>query len=184
MQNVPNSRQGGLTLIELVVVISVIAIIAAVAAPAFSEPDEATLDRAATEVAAALRYAQSESIRTGLTHGVIGDTSTSTLRIYRLDETVSPPVVVYDVYDPLTKQLYSLPLADTDADLRLADASFTFDSVGSPISYVRFSPETGVPSYNDSGVLRMLESGFFRIELDDQARLVSVAPITGRVSAK
>ena len=184
MQNVPVSRQGGLTLVELLVVIGLLAVIAAIAVPAFDETDEAPLDRAATEVAAALRFAQSEAIRTGSKYGVIGDTSTSTLRVYRLDETVNPPVVVYDAYDPFTKQLYSLSLPDSHSDLRLVSATFTFESVASPLWFVGFSGETGVPTYSDSGVLRMLESGFFRIELDDQARIISVAPTTGRVTVQ
>lgn len=184
MQNVPVSRQGGFTLTELVVVIGLLAVIAAFAIPAFNTPDEATLDRAATEVAAALRFAQSEAQRTGVKFGVIGDTDTSTLRVYRLDEAVNPPVVVYDVYDPFTKQLYSVSLTESDADLRLASASFTFDSVGSPLSFVGFSGENGAPTYSDSGGLRMLTNGYFRIELGDPARVIKVAPITGRVTVQ
>ena len=49
MQNVPVSRQGGLTLIELVVVISLIAIIAAIAYPALPTDDSQELDVAAVE---------------------------------------------------------------------------------------------------------------------------------------
>ena len=172
----------GYSLMELLVVIGLLALIATIAVPALSRPDEAVLDRAATEVAAALRFAQAEAQRTGLTHGVIADEATSTLRVYRLDETVSPPVLVYDVYDPFTKQLYTLSLPDVAGDLQLADASFIFSDSGSARAFVDFSGATGVPRYSDAGTLYLLESGVYTVELQGLSRNVSVAPVTGRVT--
>lgn len=183
MRNVLNSFRG-FSLIELLVVVGLLALVAAIAAPALDKPDEASLERAAVEVAAAIRFAQSEAIRTGVKYGLIGDTNTSTLQVYRLDEAVNPPVVVYDAYDPFTKQRYSLSLTDIAAGITLASAHFQFESVAMPLSFVGFSGETGVPTYSDSGALRMLENGYFRIELDGLARVVAVAPITGRVTVQ
>lgn len=174
----------GYTLVELLLVVGLLALVAAIAVPAFDTPDEASLDRAAAEVAAALRFAQAEAQRTGSAYGVIGNVGTSTLRVYRLDDSVNPPVVVYDVYDPFTKQPYSLSLAKTTAGMTLASAHFEYESIGAPLNFVGFAGETGAPKYNDSGTLRMLESGYFRIELDGLVRIVNVAPITGRVTAQ
>ena len=192
MRNVPDffaamarrRFRGGFSLTELLIVVALLALIVAIAVPAFDKPDEASLDRAAVEVAAALRFAQAESQRTGSAYGVIGDVGTSTLRVYRLDDSVNPPVVVYDVYDPFTKQPYGLSLADASAGMTLASASFKFESIVTPLNFVGFAGDTGVPKYNDSGTLRMLEDGYFRIELDGLARVIAVAPITGRVTVQ
>ena len=174
----------GYSLMELLIVIGLLALVAAIAVPALSRPDEAVLDRAATEVAAALRFAQAEAQRTGEAHGVIADVNTATLRVYRLDETVNPPVFVYDVYDPFKKQLYTLSLADVDGDLQIAGASFIFSDSGTARDFVDFSGETGVPRYNNAGTLYLLESGVYTVELQDLSRNVSVAPVTGRVTVQ
>lgn len=172
----------GYSLLELLIVIGLLALVAAIAAPALNGPDETTLDRAAAEVAAALRFAQAEAKRTSQAYGVIGDTAASTLKVYRLDDSVNPPVVAYDIYDPFTKQLYTLTLKATDGDLSLTSATFTYENVGSALTFVGFAGETGVPKYNDSGTLRLLSNGYFRVELDGLARSITVAPITGRVT--
>ena len=106
MQNVPISRQGGLTLIELVVVISVIAIIAAIAYPALPTDDSQELDVVAAEFAAAIRFARSESMRTGEPHGFRFLTNQYRIRVFRADTQVSPWTSIWDVYHPIDKSLY------------------------------------------------------------------------------
>ncbi len=106
MQNVPVSRQGGLTLIELVVVICVIAIIAAIAYPALPGDDSEDVDAAAAEFAAAIRFARSESIRTGKPHGFRFLTNQYRIRVFRTDTSASPWTWIWDVYHPVDKGLY------------------------------------------------------------------------------
>ncbi len=106
MQNVPVSRQGGLTLIELVVVISVIAIIAAIAYPALPNNDSQELDAAAAEFAAAIRFARSESMRTGKPHGFRFLTNQYRIRVFRADTQVNPWTWIWDIYHPIDKSLY------------------------------------------------------------------------------
>ena len=65
----------GHTVAELVIVVAVIAVAAAVALPALDSNDQQTLDYVATEVAAAMRYARAEAMRTSVPHGVHVDTS-------------------------------------------------------------------------------------------------------------
>ena len=178
----PRRTEQGYSLVELLIVVALLALVAAIAVPALNRPDEANLDRAAAQVAAALRFAQAEALRSGLAHGVIADTDTTTLRVYRLDETVNPPLFVYDVYDPFTKQLYTLSLADVAGDLQLADASFIFSDSGTARDFVDFSGATGVPRYNNAGTLYLLESGVYTVELEGLSRNVSVSPVTGRVT--
>ncbi len=106
MQDVPVSRQGGLTLIELVVVICVIAIIAAIASPALPTDDSRELDAAAAEFAAAIRFARSESIRTGEPHGFRFLTNQYRIRVFRVDASASPWTWIWDVYHPIDKSLH------------------------------------------------------------------------------
>ncbi|MDJ0747862.1 MAG: prepilin-type N-terminal cleavage/methylation domain-containing protein [Woeseiaceae bacterium] len=112
MQNVPISRQVGLTLIELVVVICVIAIIAVIAYPALPTDDSRELDTAAAEFAAAIRFARSESIRTGEPHGFRFLTNQYRIRVFRTDTSASPWTWIWDVYHPIDKSLYDYTFPD------------------------------------------------------------------------
>lgn len=95
----------GYTLLELVIVISLLALIAAIAAPGMSETDE-ELDLAAQNFAEAIRFARSESIRTGEPHGFRFLPNQYRIRVFRTDTSGSPWTWIYDVYHPVTKQLY------------------------------------------------------------------------------
>ena len=177
-------RAQGYSLIELLLVIGVLGLIAAVAVPAFDGDNDISLDRAAADVAAAMRFAHAEAIRTGKPYGVIASTSSQTVRVYRLNDDVNPPVVVYDVYNPLTKQLYDLNFGADNSEVVIENYYFKFQNVSSGLSFVGFSGETGVPKYNDSGTIRMLETGYIRLGLDGLTRTISVAPMTGRVTVQ
>lgn len=172
--------QTGYTLVELLIVISVLALIAAVTAPAFTVDNEMHLQRATAEVVRALRFAQSEAIRSGKPYGVIANTGDQSIKVYRLDNSVNPPVVYYDVRDPLTKQLYDIRFGSSD--IKITDIFFKFDSVASPLDFVGFAGDTGVPKYNDSGTVRMLEDGYIDLSYDSHSGRIRVAPVTGRVT--
>ena len=177
------ARQGqGYSLIEMLIVVGLLALIAAAAAPTFQKTDDAALDRAATEVARALRFAHSEAIRTGLPHGVIADQPNQWLKVYRLDDTVNPPVVHYDVYDPQTKQLYDLRFNTGLLDAAITQVYFKFQGFFNPQSYLGFSAGTGVPKFNDSGTIRMLENGYIRLGQNELSATIRISPMTGRVT--
>ena len=171
----------GYSLLALLIVIGLLALVAALAVPAFSGPDEASLDRAAAEVAAALRFAHAESVRTGVPHGVAASATSQSVKVYRLDESVSPPTAVYDVYDPFTKQLYDQRFGDGD-EPRLVAVYFKFLNYFFPQTFLGFSAETGVPKFNDNGTIRLLETGYVDIGHAGQTRRVSVSPVTARVT--
>ena len=101
------NEEHGYTLLELVIVISVIALIAAIAAPAInsSGPDK-QLTQIAQEFADAMRYARSESIRTGEPHGFRFLTNQYRIRVFSTDTSASPWTWIWDVYNPVSKQLY------------------------------------------------------------------------------
>jgi len=175
-------RRCGYTLVEMLIVVSLIALIAALAAPAINSNDEIKLDGAAGEVAALIRFAQAEAIRTGNAYGAIADTINDTVRAYRLDENPNPPVIVYDVINPLTKQPYDLKFGSDADDVAVEAAYFKYVNYFFPMSFVGFSGETGLPKFNDAGTIRMLENGYIRLGSDGQSRTISVAPVTGRVT--
>jgi len=174
----------GYTLIEMLLVVGLLMLVAAIAVPSFQRNDTQELERAAAEVASAFRFAQAEAFRTGNPYGVIASTSSQSVKVYRLDESVNPPVVVYDVYDPFTKQLYDLRFGAGNSDVAISSIYFKFEGVFFPQVFVGFAGESGVPKYNDSGTIRMLENGYIRLGLNGLTRTVAVAPMTGRVTVQ
>ncbi len=181
MQNVFVSRQGGLTLIELVVVISVIAIIAAIAYPALPKDDSQELDMAAAEFAAAIRFARNESMRTGEPHGFRFLVNQYRIRVFRADTSVNPWTWIWDVYHPIDKQLY--------------DHTFPADLTGSAIP-VEHTPvyrgtcdRQGVVYFDENGTPWCLEPETVLLEsyrldfVTDTANVaITLDGITGRVT--
>ena len=112
MRNAPDfrlqsgPRSPGYTLTELVIVVAILAIIAAIAAPAFDSESDKRLEVVAEEFAAAIRYARSESIRTGEPHGFRFLTNQYRIRVFSADTSGSPWTWAWDEYHPVTKQLY------------------------------------------------------------------------------
>ena len=103
-------RSHGVTLVELLVVITILGVVAVVAIPNFSSSNPQTLDLAAEEFANAMRFARSEAIRTGEPRGFRQRSDTKRIRVFRPDTGTAPWTLNYDVYHPLTKQLYDIKL--------------------------------------------------------------------------
>lgn len=173
-------RERGYTLTELIVVITLLALIAAVAVPELSKNDESKLEVAATDVASAFRFAHSEAVRTGEPHGVYANQGAQRIRVYRLP--VSTPI--YDVYDPLTKQVFDFQFSNNANEVELDSVYFTFKGMWGLKSYLGFAGGSGTPKYNDSGTVRMLDTGYVRLSYGDARRTISISPMTGRVTVK
>ncbi len=174
----------GVTLIELLIVISLLAVIAAVAIPNYSSDDTTQLEIAAANVVGAIRFAQSEAIRTGESYGIVADMASQSLRVYRVDTSVDPAVLRFDNHDPLTKQLYELKFSATESEVIMTDADFMFVGASSPTDYLGFSGGTGVPADADVGKLRMLDSAYVRLSYKNNARTISISPLTARVTVQ
>ena len=181
MQNVPVSRQGGFTLIELVVVISVIAIIAAIAYPALPTDDSRELDAAAADFAAAIRFARSESIRTGEPHGFRFLTNQYRIRVFRTDTSANPWTWIWDVYHPIDKNIYDYTFP---ADLTGAGPPV----VHTPV-YRGTCNRPGVVYFDENGTpwclepeTRLLESYRLDFATDSANAVITLDGITGRVT--
>ncbi len=98
--------QRGYTLVELIITITIIAVIAAIAVPAFSSDSDQRLQEVANEFAAAIRFARAESVRTAKPHGFRFLTNQYRIRVFTADTQVNPWTWVWDVYHPVSKQLY------------------------------------------------------------------------------
>ncbi len=174
--------RNGYTLIELVIVVSTIALIAAIAIPATtSTASDKELERVAQEFAAAIRFARSESMRTGTAHGFRFLTNQYRIRVFRADTQVSPWTWVWDVYHPIDKDLY--------------DYTFPDDLVGAstPVVHVPNYRGTcnrqGAVYFDDQGTPWCLEPETVLLEsyrLDfvtgDSTASVGLDGVTGRVT--
>jgi len=170
----------GYSLVELLIAIAILTLIAAIATPAFTNNDEATLERAAIEVASAIRFAHSEAIRTGVPHGVYAKQSNQQIRIYRLPDGTP----IYDIYDPLTKQLYELSFSTAGSGVTIDSVYFKFKGIFSARDYLGFSGGTGLPKYNDSGTIRMLQTAYVRLDHNGIQKTIDISPMTGRVTVQ
>lgn len=104
-------NEHGFSLVELLIVITILGIAASVAIPDISTTDASRLNLAATELADAMRFARSESMQ-GSPRAFRQISSQKKVIVYRPDTSASPWSPIYDVYHPLSKQLYDIDLGN------------------------------------------------------------------------
>ena len=182
MKNVP-IFQVGYTLTELMIVVTILGLIAAIAAPGFSSSADKRLDLAAEEFATAMRFARSESIRTGEPYGFTEQSGAKRIRVFRLDTGTSPATLIYDVYHPVHKQLYDIevdlrPLAAADSLTRTVNYRGTCNTPGT----IYFDPNS-TPWCADP-VTVLLDDFELDLGLGASHRVVTVDRITGRVTVQ
>ncbi len=182
MKNAPR-YPAGYTLVELVITITVLAVIAAIAVPAFSPVDDKELQQVAAEFAGAIRFARTESIRTGEPHGFRFLVNQYRIRVFTADTSVNPWTWVWDVYHPVSKQLY--------------DYTFPADLAGSavPVTHVPVYRSTcdrqGAVYFDANGTpwclepeTALLESYELDFEAGNARATVRLDGITGRVTVE
>ena len=170
-------RKTGFTLIEVVAVTLVIGLIAAVVLPNGNNNVEARVDAAAADVAAAVRFARDESIRTGEPYGVRQQNSANRFRVFRID---GGGTLIFDVYHPTSKQLWDFQFDDAPAYPGVDIArSMSWRGGCNKDGNIAFRGD-GTPFCTDP-VTVLLDQGTFEIELDDVDRDINVDGFTGRV---
>lgn len=176
-------QQHGYTLVELVIVVTVLAVIAAIAVPATSPSSDKPLDLAAQEFAAAMRFARSESIRTGDLYGFHENSNNNQIQVFRLDTGTSPATLIYDVYHPIDKSLYDF---DLDLESLAAADSITRNTVYRGTCNQQnqiFFDANGTPWCSDPTSV-LLESYELTFSSGSSQRIVTLDRVTGRVTVQ
>ena len=171
----------GFTVTELLIVVLILGMTALIAIPNFSSSNAHKLDLAAVEVAEAIRFARTESVRTGVPHGVFTDGVPNRLRVFWADTGTNPATPVYDVRNPIDKKLYDIDL-DTHAFGAGVDlsGSASFQGTCNDARYIIFDA-IGSPRCLDPMTV-ILRSSDKTLAIGAATRVVTIHGITGRVT--
>lgn len=185
MKKAPYSEIG-YTLVELVITVTIIAVIAAIAMPATSLGTNDRLNLAAMEVASAIRFARSEAVRTGEAHGLTVSQATQKVTVKKYDVTTAPISTIDILTHPVNKQPYDFNV-NTRSSTRGVTISnsqdvFNFTDLGGRRSLI--FDATGLPKWivGSGPTTYLLSDSNIELSYGNQQRVVSVAPITGRVT--
>jgi len=175
----------GYTLVELVITVTIIAVIAAIAVPAFSSGSDQRLQLAAKEVASAIRYARSESIRTGEAHGLTISQATQKVTVNKYDLSTAPISVLYTLTHPINKQPYDFNVntGSTTKGVTIGNTQdvFNFTGLGGRRSVI--FDANGTPKWivGSGPTTYLLSDASVELSYGNQQSTVSLTPITGRV---
>ena len=179
------NRQTGFSLLELLIVITILGVTAAIVAPVLSTSDDSKLGLAAEEVAQALRFARSESLRTSEVHGVNINQTTQRVVVYKADLTTTPVSIGSILYHPISKQKFDFDV-DTAPMTNDVNISNTLDPFlyGSTRRQQLLFSASGTPMWidNTTGTTDLLDDGTVQLSYRGSNRSVEVAPTTGRVT--
>ena len=174
----------GLTLLELTIALAILALIAVIALPSSAPAKKYKLEAAAQQFADAIRFARSEAVRTGSWYGYYFRGDQKIISVYRADTGTNPWTPIYDVYHPVTKQLYTIDLTnDPVASVDLITGSANYQSsTCTDSNYTNFS-NNGIAYCNNPNNL-LLTDGTIIFNLNGDTREITLNGFNGRVSVK
>jgi len=168
----------GYTLTELLIVVSLIALAASVAVPSLEPVDRTKLDLVSGHVVKAIRFARSESMRTGVPHGLAQDDAALRTRVFRI--TAGAPA--YDVYHPVDKQLhdrrYALPPYAYGGSML---TSITFRGTCNDAAALQFDANGSAWCRDPADIL--VEQATVTLTANGEAAVISLDGLTGRVTS-
>lgn len=179
--------QAGVTLAEMLVATAVMALTASIAIPNAAPLVAINKDATTTEIIRAIRFAQREAIRTGAWHTVRIDTTTQTLRVYRMtmSGTVSEDTSI-PVLHPIDKRKYDQAFgAGSNAPGTIALVDFDYESGGNTnLNTLSFGPDgtPGLLTGRKAGDVKSMQAGKVSIRYGSQQRDLAIDVVTGRVS--
>ena len=128
-----------------------------------------------------MRFARSEALRTGEPRGFRQPTDTKRIKVFRPDTGTSPWTLIFDVYHPVSKQLYTVKLKEHPfAAVDNVNRSFTYPAVCNKPGSIYFD-SNGIPRCVDPETV-LLEQLDLTLTLGAHSRVVTLHGITGRVT--
>lgn len=176
-------RYAGVTMAEMLVVVAILAVMARVAIPNAAPLATIGSDAVTSEITRAIRFAQREAIRTSAWYTVKIDTTTQTLRVYRLTaagiEDTSLPVL-----QPIDKNKYDLAFGSGPARATITLVDFDYDKANVNQNTLSFGPD-GEPCLitgSKKPDIKALTAGVVTIRYGAGQRTLAIDVLTGRVS--
>ena len=172
----------GFSLLEMIIVVLILSITVAIAIPNLSSTDPYRLDRAAREIAEAIRFARAESIRSGTSHGIIFSTTNDNAKVYSLISGTP----TYNIYHPVDKKIYTLDLKtdSTIASVELQSYSIYYDGVIGNKELIGFNSYGNPIFYSAETDYMLSPSAVITLGYAGQTRTIAVSPMTGRVTVQ
>jgi prepilin-type N-terminal cleavage/methylation domain-containing protein len=177
-----HSRQG-FSLLEMLLVVVILSIAAKIALPNLATATPARLDRAANELAEALRFARAEAIRTGTLVGVQYSASTPSISVCTISLILGFISKCSILSNPVDHNPYTLNYAGNGNQAPVTLNSVTWQYGGNNLNYIVFGSH-GTPVYPIILIsqMTMLTNASVVIAYAGQIRTINVSPMTGRVS--
>ncbi len=176
-------RECGYSLAEVLLVIAILAFGAAIAVPSLQPLDRAQLESATATVAAAIEFARDEAIRTEVEHGVFFQESQQRMRVYYLRGSFFGGIPTYDVYDPITRQLYDFRFGETPglSDISMSDVVLLYGTSSTSSPFLGFN-KYGTPKNNSGFSTNSLTEGHITLSRGSQSTRILIGSVTGRVT--
>lgn len=179
-------RSQGYSATELLVVVFIVGIIAAAIVPQFRASDSHKLDLAATRVAESLRFARSESMRTGNVHGVTISQTTQRVRVREYDLSTDPVSATVTARHPLSKQPYDFDFdtEPTTLGVLISNSQDVFNYSGTGRRRTVLFDPNGIPIWiiASGPTTHHINPSTVELTMGGVQRDVQIAPYTGRVT--